>query len=232
MIQFNLLPDVKLDYIKAERTKRTIAAISVIASLAAIALLVILLAVVMFQKKHLNDLSHDIKSEVSSLQNKPNIGTVLTVQNQLESLTQLHNKKPSANQLFTYLNQVTPANVSITNLSIDFTKNTITITGTADSLSSVNKYVDTLKSTTYTVTNGSSSTKAFNSVVLTAFGLNTGSKDQSQAANYTISLSYDPTIFDNTQTVTLNVPNVTTRAQVQNPSDLFKAPVSSTKGGQ
>ena len=150
MIQLNLLPDVKLEYIKAQRSRRLVFSVSVLVTIASVALLLLLLSVEGLQKKHLSDLNNDISSETSKLQNEPQINKILTVQNQLESLTALHAGKPAATRLFDYLNQVTPANVNITDFSIDFTKQTTTVTGTSDSLSSVNKYVDTLKFTTYT----------------------------------------------------------------------------------
>lgn len=235
MIQLNLLPDVKLEYIKAQRSRRLVTTIAVLASLAAIALLVILFSVDALQKKHLSDLESDIKSESSQLQQKPDINKILTVQNQLQSLTQLHDSKPAASRLFDYLNQVTPANVNINNFSIDFSQQTVTITGTADALSSVNKYVDTLKYTKYAVKGGSDSNPAFSNVVLSSFGLDTSAQDKSQSATYTINLSYDKTIFDVTQDIKLSVPNlVTTRSQLDQPTDLFKAspaPSDSAKKG-
>jgi len=239
MIQLNLLPDVKLEYLKAHRSRRLVFTVSIIVGTVAIALLAVLLSVDGLQKKHLSDLNRDISSESAKLQNEPQIGKILTVQNQLESLTALHAAKPAASQLFVYLNEVTPAQVNISSLSIDFTKQTITMTGTADALSSINKYVDTLKYTTYTVTGGSTTASpAFSNVVLSAFNLNntstSASPDASQAADYTLTLSYDKNIFDITKTVSLSVPNlVTTRSQQGQPGDLFKASTtnSSTSGG-
>ena len=73
MIQFNLLPDVKLDYIKAQRSRRLVVVVSVVVSLASVALLVLLLSVAALQKKHLSDLSSDITSKSATLQKKPDI---------------------------------------------------------------------------------------------------------------------------------------------------------------
>jgi Tfp pilus assembly protein PilN len=234
MIQLNLLPDVKLYYIKAQRQRRLVISISVLVTAGAIALLLLLLSVNGLQKKHLSDLTKDINKENSQLQHKSNITKILTVQDQLQSLTPLHDAKPAAARLFDNLNQVTPASVSITTFNIDFTQQTATITGTSDSLSNVNQYVDTLKFITYTTGDSNSkATPAFNNVVLSSFGLNTGAKDASQAASYTITLSYDKTIFDITQKVELTVPTATTtRSQVSQPSDLFKTtPTAPTTGG-
>ncbi len=223
MIQFNLLPDVKLDYIKAEKQKRMVISLAFIVSAVAVAVLILLLTAGVLQKKHLSDLSRDIKSQTSALQNQPNINTILTVQNQLESLTNLHNAKPAAARLFTYLNSVTPSNVAISSLSIDFNLYTVTISGASDSISDVNKYVDTLKLTTYTTNTSSAALPAFSNVVLNSFGVSSGAKDASQSTTYNITFNYDKNIFDITQTISLSVPSITTHAQLSTPSDLFKA---------
>lgn len=233
-VQLNLLPDVKLLYIKAQRQRRLVISVCILVTAGSIALLLLLLSVDGLQHKHLNDLSKDITSENNQLSNKKNIGKVLTVQNQLQSLTSLHDQKPAASRVFEYLNQVTPASVSITNFTIDFTAQTATITGTSDSLSNVNKYVDTLKFITYTTDDqGSQAAPAFSNVVLSNFGLNTSASDTSQAANYTITLAYDKNIFDITKKVTLTIPSATTtRSEVSQPSDLFKvAPPAAPTGG-
>lgn len=235
MTQLNLLPDVKLEYIKAQRTRRLVISLSFLVTVLAVALLLVLLSVDLLQKKHLSDLNRDIRSESSQLQNKPNINKILTIQNQLESLTALHAGKPAAPRLFDYLNQLTPAQVDITDFNIDFTKQTISITGTADALSSVNKYVDTLKYTTYTTDKNSTSTKAFSDVVLSSFGISATSNN-GQPATYTLTLSYDKNIFDITQIVSLSVPNlIPTRLGVVQPTDLFTAPTTkssnSSSGG-
>jgi Tfp pilus assembly protein PilN len=232
-MQLNLLPAVKMEYIKAQRSRRLVLTMSVLVTIAALALLLLLLSVEGLQKKHLNDLSKDITSESSKLQHEPQIDKMLTVQNQLGSLTALHANEPAAAQVFNYLNQVTPANVSITDFNIDFTKQTATITGTSANLANVNQYVDTLKHATFTTASDSSGQPAFSNVVLTSFSLNTDSGIAGQAANYTIGLSYDKTIFDVTQNAKLSVPNVTTtRLDVTQPTDLFQAAPPTKKGGQ
>lgn len=224
MIQFNLLPDVKLEYLRAERTKRLVIGVSALVTIAALALLVGLLSVTALQRKHLSDLNKDIKAESTKIQGQSDLNKILTVQNQLKALTDLHGAKPAASRLSTYLSQITPTNADINNLSTDFTQHTMTITGTADALATVNQYVDTLKFTTYS-TKDSDSTNAFPSVVLSSFGLS------QHEVNYTISLSYDPPIFDITQEVKLTVPKqVTTRSEIDRPTDLFKLPIDTPTG--
>ena len=236
MIELNLLPDVKLQYIKAQRSRRLVIVVAALVTTAAVALLILLLAANGLQKKHLGDLDRDIKASSKKLQGQPQISRILTVQNQLQSLTGLHDDKPAASRLFDYLNQVTPAEVSISNLTVDLTAQTITATGNANALATVNKYVDTLKFTTYEA-DDSDAAKAFNNVVLSTFGLASDS-NKGKPASYTITMAYDKNIFDITKKVKLTVPSqITTRSELQRPLDLFQAPNSSSSnpssgGGQ
>src|SRR5207244_2205237 len=98
---------------------------------------------------------------------------------------------------------------------------------------SVTQYIDTLKLTDYNTGNNSTKSSAFSNVVLSSFSLNTNPSNAGQAATYTVTQSYDQNIFDITQNIALTVPSVTTRAQIQNPSNLFQASSGSTgSGGQ
>ena len=225
MVQLNLLPDVKLEYIKAKRIRRLVLSISMLVTAVAVAILVLVLIYDIGQKTYLNNLNNKINTETRTLQQKPDINKILTVQNQLESLTTLHDQEPQVSLLFSaYLNQITPASVSINNFNIDFTQNTIAISGNADSIATINKFVDTLKFTTYTTKDNNNPSNAFSNVVLTAFGVNSSTKDPNQAASYTINFNFDATIFDATKNAMLNVPNIiTTRSSIEQPGDLFKS---------
>lgn len=225
MIQLNLLPDVKLEYIRAQRSRRLVIAVAVLTSAASIIILVLLLGVGVLQKKNLSDINKDITSESAQLKSKPDINKILTVQNQLGSLTKLHDEKLATSRVFGYLNQVTPTESGISSLTIDFTAKIVTLEGGSDSLSSVNKYVDTLKYTKYVVGNDKTTTPAFSDIVLKSFGLNpAGGDPNTRPASFTITLAYDPLIFDITKNVQLKVPTqVTTRAGLDKPGDLFQA---------
>lgn len=201
MIQFNLLPDVKLEYVKAQHTKRLLTSVSIIVSLAALAVLLLALAAVDgVQKKSLHDLNNDISKYSTQIKNVKDLDKILTVQNQLGTLTSLHDQKPVASRLFTYISQVTPAQANLNKLTVDFTANTMVIGGDAPSLDVVSTYTDTLKATSYKVSGSSSAPKAFSNVVLSNFGRD------SKGATFTITLSFDPAIFSSQNNVTLTVP--------------------------
>lgn len=223
MIQFNLLPDVKLEYIRARKLKRTVILLSSTIAAASMALVIILfLAVVVFQKKHLNDLSRDIKTESQQLQNSQDLNKILTVQNQLNSLKGLYASVPVTSRLFGYIQQITPSTATIAELDLDFTQQTMSIRGSADSLGTINKYADTIKFTTYKASDDSQKS-AFSSVVLTNFVRSSSQSD------YEISMKFDPAIFDagtNITSLTIPANYITTRSQMDSPSDLFKTNTS------
>lgn len=218
MIQFNLLPDVKIEYIHAQRIKRSVILVASVVAGIAFAIFVLLFVSVNFlQKRHLSNLNNDIARDTARLQEIPDIDKILTVQNQLNSLTALHEADPATARLMPYLGQVTPAQASISNVEVDFTTNTLDISGSADSLVTVNKFVDTLKFTTYTTDTDPEAKNAFSNVVLSSFAVD------DNEVTYQIELQFDPQIFNNTVQATLSVPKITsTRSETEKPSDLFQ----------
>jgi hypothetical protein len=202
MLQFNLLPDVKLEYVKTQRTKHLLTLLSLAAGVVGIAVLLLSVVTVdVVQKKSLHDLNKDIKKYSTQLKTTPDLNKILTVQNQLGTLTSLHDQKPVTSRLFTYISQVTPAKASLNKLTIDFTANTLTIGGKAPGLDVVSTYTDTLKATTHSETADQiGKTHAFANVVLSSF-----SRDD-KGATFTITCSFDPAIFNTANNVTLTVP--------------------------
>jgi Tfp pilus assembly protein PilN len=224
MIQFNLLPDVKLEYIRAQRTKRLVVTTAVLATAGALALLIVLsLTVFVFQKQYMNHVSSDIKKYSSDLKSTPDLDKILTIQNQLNSLTDLHEQKPDTNRIIPFIEQVTPPSAQISSLNVDFDALEMKITGSADTLQTVNQFVDTLKFTHYV--DNSDTPLAFSNVVLATFGR------ADKGASYSITANFDIAIFDNTKTIQLTVPDkVTTRSETEKPTTLFET--TPTSGGQ
>ncbi len=213
MIQFNLLPDVKLEYVKARRTKQLMILISMSLAGASLAVLILMsLTVFVVQKKSLHDANKDIDTYSTQLKAVPDLDKVLTVQNQLNTLTDLHKQKVVSSRLFTFMSQVTPAQDALSKINVDYTQNLLTISWVAPSLDVVNAYTDTLKNTTYHTDDSSSDSKqyAFSSVVLSSFGRD------STSATFTITMNFDPAIFSSASAnIGLTVPAGTTGAQSQ-----------------
>jgi Tfp pilus assembly protein PilN len=222
MIQLNLLPDVKNNYIRAQRKKRLVLLSAITISGVSLGVVVLLASIVYgAQKVQLNLLDSDIKKNSAKLQKIEGLDKILTIQNQLNSLPALHQSKPVTSRIFDYLPKIVPSDVQISSLTLNLADSTIQITGTAKSLESVNKFVDTLKFTDFTTDQNQEAKKAFSEVVLTSFGRT--DKD----ATYSVTLKYDPIIFSSeAKTVTLIVPKITsTRSQTESPGVLFNEQV-------
>jgi hypothetical protein len=211
MIQFNLLPDVKKQYIKTKRTKRLIFTSSFLAASVALGIFVILFSFVQLaQRKSINDLTDDIEAKTSELQSVNDLNKILTIQHQLETLPLLHEEKPESSRIFGYLTQVTPAEIKIGSVLVDFETNQMTIEGTAPSLATINRYSDTLKFSTFNIAGNSElgidpvvGSKPFTNVVTEL------SRNEEQSS-YKITMFFDENLFDNTQKITLVVPEATT----------------------
>lgn len=231
MIQFNLLPDVKIEFIKTRARKRLIMLISAVASAGALAIFVMLFIFVrVSQTKHINDLDNDIKSNVSKIQETKNLDEILTIQNQLNSLPGLHDQKVVSSRLVDYLTMMTPNQATISDVTLDYEAGTITIQGNADALLTVNKFTDTIKFTEYKVNDGGDTKgKAFRDVVLQSFSVSP--VGQNTAASYQISFAFEPAIFAQvkevaagaSEPVTLTVPKIiSTRSETERPKNLFE----------
>lgn len=205
MIQFNLLPDVKLEYLKARRTKQLVFVVAFILSAAALAVLILVFVTVkIVQQKSLSDADEDITKYSNQLKAIPDIDKILTVQNQLNTLTVLHDDKAVSSRTFSFIRQLTPSTVTLSTLTIDYTANTVTLGGSASALDQVNVYIDTLKQTTFSDSKTKTEVKAFSDVVLSQFGR--GDK----GATFSLTFIFKPEIFDSADNISLAVPNIVT----------------------
>lgn len=218
MIQLNLLPDVKLEYIKARRTKRLVILGSAIVTGASVALVALLfIATNVLQRTHLNNLKNDIEESSKELKEVEGLDKILTVQNQLNSLDELHAEKPATGRLGKYLAQLTPREVKISNMQVDYVESAMKLEGTASSLRVVNQFIDAMKFTTYKA--GEESGEAFSNVVLANFDRSDLDKGNNEGpVTYEITLSFNPVIFDNALDVQIVVPETITTQSADRPS--------------
>lgn len=222
-IQFNLLPDTKAVSVKSQKNRRLITSVAIMVTAVSVAVFLIMLLVVdVVQKKQLSDADKQLANYSNQLKSTENLDKILTVQNQLNTLTTLHRNKHLTSRIFDYLPQITPVNISLTNLSLDATANTIQIDGTADSQKTVNTYVDTLKFTKYILSSKDTPKTAFPSVVESSFGINAGK------TSFSLNVSFDPVLFSNSNVdsngvasaPSLIVPKLTTtRSVIDDPSN-------------
>ncbi len=210
MIQFNLLPDVKKQYVKAKRAKRLIYVGSLIVSAAAVGLTVVMFSYVHgYQSNRIDHKTRQISEKAAEIQQTANLNEILTVQNQLVLLPGLHQDTPETSRVFDYVTFMSPKEVTLQQLDVDYEDSTITLTGSADKLVTVNKFVENVRATRYVVQSDaelSEESIPFSAIETELTGDNDG-------ADFDIVFTFDPIVFDNTQDVILRLNGTTDQSQ-------------------
>jgi Tfp pilus assembly protein PilN len=200
MIQFNLLPDVKKEYIKAKRAKRLILSSAVLISTGCIVVVGLMFSFVQIgQKQHIDNLSKDITQESKEIQEIESLTDMLTVQNQLEIVPQLHKEKTQMSRLFDYMARLVPADAKIVRLNLDVDRQSMTIIGEATSVAVIDQLVKTLNAARFN--NGDIEEGVPFSEI------NTRLSSDDTSASFNIDLKFDTLLFDNTKEVVLTINN-------------------------
>lgn len=218
-VQLNLLPQTKMETVRAARNRSLIISAAFLIGAASLAIfLLTLFTVDVVQTKQLSDANKSINETTAQLKKIDNLDKILTIQNQLTTLSGLHQDKHVLSRLFGYLPQVTPSNIHIGRLVVDFKTDIMNIDGTADTPHSVNTFIDTLKFTNFTTSSQVTPKSAFPSVIENNFGVGQGN------VSFTLTVRFDPTLFSNAvlnadnkpENPELKVPSLTTTRSVLN----------------
>lgn len=135
MIEINLIPDVKQELIKAKRVRTMVVSGAIVVGIVSIGL-VVLLAVYLFGVQTLRSAIADgqINDKYTKLKNTQDLANMLTIQNQLASVNQLHDEKNIDSRVFELLTAVNPAKpnqITYNQVRVDAETNTIHIDGQA-----------------------------------------------------------------------------------------------------
>lgn len=218
MIQINLIPDIKAEYLKAQRLRHSVLVIAGGIIVGSVLLLVMLSSYAFgVQNFRLNSLQSSINENTQQIKSNQDLDKILTIQNQMIQLTPLHDSKPVAARMFDFIQKTTPNNVQFDNYRVGFDGSTVEINGSAESVVKINEFVDTLKFTeVQTFDSAADSTFAFSNVVLESFG-------SGENSNFRITFNFNPILYNSSQeNVVLVVPKITTtRSQTEQPSTLF-----------
>lgn len=206
MIQLNLLPDVKIAFIKARAQKHLVILSSFVIGGVALGIFVLLfLYVNVVQASYLKDLTSDIKiisSELTSTKVGDNdLNDILTIQKQLTSIDKLHDKKPATDRLAGYIALTTPDSILLNQYEVDFTTSAMVISGKSAAFDKVEAYVKTLKAVQFVTKTNKTPEKAYSEVTVSSFS------PSSTETTFTLSLKFNPIIFDSQEEVALSLPN-------------------------
>ena len=131
MIEINLVPDVKQEFIKAQRVRSLVVSLAIITGIVALGIVLLLGAWVFGVQAARGALSDKtIKEESAKLASVEDLESTLTIQSQLEMLPGLHESKKIDSRVFDVLatiNPPDPNNVTISKLIVDSTEKKIAI---------------------------------------------------------------------------------------------------------
>lgn len=198
MIEINLLPSVKREYLKAQQMKHAVVVGSVLISLLALAIMGLLYGYVqVVQPRHQKNVQTDIDSALSDSAKKEDAVKVVTVQGALEQLPNLQDKKMITSNMFTYLKEFTPRDVSYSSIKLDLTESTIVLQGTATNFEQANVLANNLKSAKFTFDKSEQkqTISPFTEVVFNGLTKSEVAQDNKNVT-FQITFRVDQTIFD------------------------------------
>lgn len=109
MIQINLIPDVKRQYLQARRTRDIAISISILASIAAVGVVVVLLLALGAQAGREVLADRTIDSEYEKLSSVEGLSDMVTIDNQLSLISGQHANKSTHSRVFGILQAINPA---------------------------------------------------------------------------------------------------------------------------
>lgn len=226
MITLNLLPDVKIEYLRTKRLQVKVMTIASITTMVAVALVVVAAIGVYggqaLQKKLLED---EIAKRTQELKSLPEINEYLTVQNQLIHLGDLHENKNDFSRLLTFLpalNPSRPHNVTLTNIEMEVEdENYLLLQGEVSDYTGLNTFRDTLRNATFTYEGNDEPQPLFEEVVVESSSLEQ-SRNGGSVVTFRIETLFnlDAFLFQN-KVVKVKVPNINTTQSVQAAPDVF-----------
>lgn len=227
MIQLNLLPDVKKEFLRAQSARRKTIALSILVTIIAAGLTVVAaLYVYAVQNGIMYLQTQDIKGKSSQLSSVKDIDKYLTIQNQLAQLSSLHGNKNNFSRLIDFLPRLNPAppqNIVLTNLEVEANAKTIVFKGRVSDYGALTTFKDTLSNATFTYVHDGQNveaTKLFSDVKIDSALYE--KTNTSAGVTFTATVLYDPAVFEQTNTnVSVTVPNKETTGSVVGAPAIF-----------
>ena len=237
MIQINLIPDVKREYLHARRTRDIAVSVSILVSIGAAGVVGIMLLFLSTQaaREYLADLT--IKNEYETLSGVENLTDMVTIENQLSLISQQHAKKSMDSRLFSILqavNPVAPNQVAFTTVTLDPVGKALTLEGqTAGGYSAFETLVKTIQNTNITYKlggEGDEITSPIASEVIpgdSSYGIDS---DNARVLRFELTVMYTDGLFDNTmQRIQIVAPARkvdVTDSKLRVPDSLFTVPAT------
>jgi Tfp pilus assembly protein PilN len=229
MIEINLIPDVKQELLKAQRTRAAVISASIITCIVAGGL-VVALALYVFGVQTVRGALADnqIKDGSAELAKVEDLSKMLTIQNQLSRITELNDKKKIDSRVFDVLSAVIPPSpneVQVSLLSVNTEESTITLEGQTRAYDSMEVFKKTIDSSVivYTEDGTEKQVKLASDISTTdiSYGEN---PDGQKVLRFTLSFKYPVELFSSkipVLTIKLSINGNVTDSYVGIPRSIF-----------
>lgn len=148
MIEINLIPEVKLELIKAQKVRLRVISASIVVGIVSIGVVVALSMYVFGVQTAMHQWKDDeIKKESETLFAKEDLTKVLTIQNQLARISDINSSKMIDSRMFDLLDAIkmpVDRQADVTTVTIDTDNSLVTINGEANNYVSVEVFRKTL----------------------------------------------------------------------------------------
>lgn len=231
MIEVNLIPDVKLELIKAQKIRNKVISITALIGLVSVAT-VVALAFYVFGVQALRGSLSDtaINNHMNDLKKVEDLDKTLTIQNQLVKITGLNKSKKVSSRLFDLLNSVippSPNDIQISVINVDTAGSVIKLEGQAlNSYPAVEIFKKTLENAILDYRDQDGQTrqiKLIDDIVIsnTSYGQDLSGR---RLLGFSMGFSYAPELFDQTSkgvNIKINIDGDVTDSYVNIPKSIF-----------
>lgn len=229
MIQVNLLPDIKKQYLRSLRIKSMVVFGSFLAiAIAAGAIVALSMTVYIGQVQYMGFVDGQIEKSAEELRKKPTLNRDLTIQNQLSALPELHASKSKYSRIMDMLptlNPASPNSVTLTTMQLQDETSTVSFNGRTGSFEALTSFRDSLRyaDVTYVAgdADGTTTEKLFSSVVIETSALT--QEQGNQFVAFSIRTVYNPGVFaESSRNVALSIPSIQTSSQADLSRKIFE----------
>ena len=200
MIEINLIPDVKRELLRAQRTRATVISVSILTSIIAAGLVVALVLYVYgVQTVRSAILDGQIKDGSETLAKEEDLSKILTIQNQLTKISELNSQKKMDSRMFDVLAAVIPPapnDVQVSQIAIDAEESSIRIEGQTRGYDSMEVFKKTIDSAVIVYNNeGEEQTvKLANDISVTDTSYGSNAENQ-KVLRFTLTFNYADELF-------------------------------------
>ena len=241
MIQINLVPDIKQEFLRARKVRNLAISLSTLIGVASVALVVVLSIVLGIQYGLERYVDGQIDKSYAELTQNEDLSDIVTIQNQLGTISGQHDNKSMDSRLFAVLSAINPSapdDSQFTSVKLIPDEATLEIEGmTSGGYPATVALKKTIENTSISYTDLAFD-EAQTAPLATSVAIDESNyaedSDGRRVVRYKISIAYNDILFGNTakklQIVapTKNIDVTDSRLRV--PDSLFAAPVAQPEG--